>query len=668
MSNNTVELPIEYYPDPTKGRPVFNGKIFIGNPDTDPEILANRKNVILRQEDGTDVPIAPAGQPLLTGAGGVILYDGSPVQVLTEGNFSIKVLNKQDSQVYYVPNVFNGVPLTQNNLGLYGWRNYTTVAEANADTSAEIGQFFTCSDYAAGHGAGILFFERVSAGTGTPDGGSYFDHDTLSLQSEQVFNDKISIKQFGAATILANNGSAVQNCINYCIANSRKTYVPDGSYLFTTGVTAQGEDADRFTIEGESKRGAEFRTTSAITILTLAGTGPNTFQYPTVYNMTFVHLDAGAYGIKIKNTENAEIDKNVFSGTGVGLGMSELGGETDIKPRVKNNIFGNGLHGILGGDTRQADVWIIDNTFINCTVSMMTLGFCDGGTITGNKLFSDIGVGNSVRGFNLKKPIYVDVVGNDFFELGGEALVISSPRYSEFSDNNIVNCGQNAAANAISIFDFDASVEGIDVKISNNTIKDCNGGGININSTNSLQKDYIIKGNYLEDVGDSGVIYDGITLINCSDFDVFDNKIKSTEPTNKTRFWLNLNNSTNIHLRDNAHENLINPDVFRTGTCTMIIKDSRRIHVDVTATQTMNFDDDGVIGGVLTSSIFINLPAANACPGKIFTATKSDVSAFSLILDPASTQTIDGAATRNVSVQYETVTIISDGSNWITIP
>lgn len=114
MANNVARLPIDYFPDPTKGRPVFNGQVFIGEPDKDPEIEANRKAVTLRQEDGTEVPVTTKGQPFITGAGGVILYNGSPVQIIADGDYSIKVLNAKGAQVYFVENALsNG---TANNI------------------------------------------------------------------------------------------------------------------------------------------------------------------------------------------------------------------------------------------------------------------------------------------------------------------------------------------------------------------------------------------------------------------------------------------------------------------------------------------------------------------------------------------------------------------------
>ena len=101
-----VTLAPEYYPDPTKGRPVFNGSIFIGEPDTDPEIAANQKQVTAFQEDGGQVPVA---QPVRTGAGGVPSINGSPVQLVVDGEYSIKVLNSVGSQVYYAPQLIGGI-------------------------------------------------------------------------------------------------------------------------------------------------------------------------------------------------------------------------------------------------------------------------------------------------------------------------------------------------------------------------------------------------------------------------------------------------------------------------------------------------------------------------------------------------------------------------------
>lgn len=111
MSNVLVELPIYYFGAPNKNGPLFNAKIYVGTPDLDPHVLANRKDILFRNEDGTDVPISPSQQPVRTSSGGYPTYNGKIGQILVDGNYSISVDNKNDVQEYYWPNYFKGKPL-----------------------------------------------------------------------------------------------------------------------------------------------------------------------------------------------------------------------------------------------------------------------------------------------------------------------------------------------------------------------------------------------------------------------------------------------------------------------------------------------------------------------------------------------------------------------------
>ena len=52
---NYISLYTEYFPDPSKGVPLQSGYVYIGEPDTDPEVVANQKSVTLRQVTGVDV-------------------------------------------------------------------------------------------------------------------------------------------------------------------------------------------------------------------------------------------------------------------------------------------------------------------------------------------------------------------------------------------------------------------------------------------------------------------------------------------------------------------------------------------------------------------------------------------------------------------------------------
>ena len=98
---NRVYLGPEYFPKSDIGRPVAGGEIYVGKPDTDPTIVANQKQVTIQEEDGDLIEIS---QPVDISAGGVPEYNGSPVTIFVDGDYSLRVNNSAGSQVYYIPN------------------------------------------------------------------------------------------------------------------------------------------------------------------------------------------------------------------------------------------------------------------------------------------------------------------------------------------------------------------------------------------------------------------------------------------------------------------------------------------------------------------------------------------------------------------------------------
>lgn len=123
MANSIVRLPVDYFSDPSSNRSLFNAKIYVGNPDTNPRISANQKTVTGRQEDGTEVPLA---QPIRTSAGGYPTYNGSVVELLVDGAYSMAVDDRVDTQVFYFANVLDGAPALVTN------------SVATADTIADL--------------------------------------------------------------------------------------------------------------------------------------------------------------------------------------------------------------------------------------------------------------------------------------------------------------------------------------------------------------------------------------------------------------------------------------------------------------------------------------------------------------------------------------------------
>jgi hypothetical protein len=90
------------------------------------------------------------------------------------------------------------------------------------------------------------------------------------------------------------------------------------------------------------------------------------------------------------------------------------------------------------------------------------------------------------------------------------------------------------------------------------------------------------------------------------------------------------------------------------------------VDVETAATVTMvRATDHTKLCDCTSNPITVNLDAANA--GIQYTIKKTDASANAVTIDGFGAETIDGAATKVINTQYESVTIVSDGSNWFIV-
>ena len=77
---------------------------------------------------------------------------------------------------------------------------------------------------------------------------------------------------------------------------------------------------------------------------------------------------------------------------------------------------------------------------------------------------------------------------------------------------------------------------------------------------------------------------------------------------------------------------------------------------------------DYTIGGDATSASFaVTLPTAVGKTGQSFVIKKIDSSANTVTVATTSSQTIDGATTYVMGYQYQSVTVQSNGSNWLIL-
>ena len=164
MALNLVGLPVEYFPNPLKARPVFNGKIYVGEPGTDPQEPANQKQVYVSDTGITQTPVAVA-QPISTGNAGVPVWPESsqnPVSVFVDGAYSIKVLDNNDNQVYYFEDVTDGAPLTPET----GVSSVDTIADLRSFEPTLDGQQVSLKQHTTGGiGGGIFIWDSSNLTT-----------------------------------------------------------------------------------------------------------------------------------------------------------------------------------------------------------------------------------------------------------------------------------------------------------------------------------------------------------------------------------------------------------------------------------------------------------------------------------------------------------------------
>ncbi|AYH33222.1 phage head-binding domain-containing protein [Pectobacterium parmentieri] len=84
-----------------------NGKIYIGEIDTDPTIPSNQIQVYLENEDGSHVPVA---QPIVINTGGYPVYNGQIAKFVTVQGHSMAIYDAHNVQQFYFPNVLKYDP------------------------------------------------------------------------------------------------------------------------------------------------------------------------------------------------------------------------------------------------------------------------------------------------------------------------------------------------------------------------------------------------------------------------------------------------------------------------------------------------------------------------------------------------------------------------------
>ena len=94
---------------------------------------------------------------------------------------------------------------------------------------------------------------------------------------------------------------------------------------------------------------------------------------------------------------------------------------------------------------------------------------------------------------------------------------------------------------------------------------------------------------------------------------------------------------------------------------------TRGAYRSVTTTGNVVSGDYLIVADAAGGAITMTLPPAALVPGRIYTFKRINSGANAVIVDPSGAETIDGAATYTLSAQWNSVTIMSNGTAWFII-
>lgn len=89
--------------------------------------------------------------------------------------------------------------------------------------------------------------------------------------------------------------------------------------------------------------------------------------------------------------------------------------------------------------------------------------------------------------------------------------------------------------------------------------------------------------------------------------------------------------------------------------------------VSKTTTYTATAADYLILCSAAGGAWTLTLPTAVGIAGKPYSIKKTDATGLAITVDANGSQTIDGALTQVITEQYTTLTIVSDGANWVIL-
>lgn len=227
-----VQLQPQYVPDTVRSRAVFNGKLYFGVVDTDPRVSGNQKLVKGVLENGSEVNLP---QPVSTNSGGVPTYNGSPVILSVDGDFSYAADRADDTQVYYFPRVTNPEDGSQGFSGVVATEDITLTAGQTVINLTNLGA-----------NESVLYYYPATAGVGdqgwlyAPGDYTVTGPQQVTLTSSRNVGDIIQFRQNDPTGQLVPVNEDSEPLLVFPDVASAQTAAANGNVVLNDTVTLNG--------------------------------------------------------------------------------------------------------------------------------------------------------------------------------------------------------------------------------------------------------------------------------------------------------------------------------------------------------------------------------------------------------------------------------------------
>lgn len=294
--SNLVDLnPYGVYND-LQGRPLNNGKIYIGLPNQDPKQYP-------AQVFWDAALTIPAAQPLRT-VGGYVARNGSPAKIYINGNYSLKVVDKNDLQIFYVPDYY-----------LVGSAAVATIGILEGGYTASLPDYAALRNFTAGNNSVYINgYNASSSPSGISGQFTYDPTDTTSADNggtiivstngkrwKRQYETDVNVTWFGAtAGVSTDQSPAFLSALSI-----GEVVVPKG--VWSVDLTILKNGLAGYKMRGESATETILKAVSGAThVLRITGSSSSYCKYSSFSNftidMTGIADIAGNAGLKTDQT------------------------------------------------------------------------------------------------------------------------------------------------------------------------------------------------------------------------------------------------------------------------------------------------------------------------------------------------------------------------------